>query len=98
MSIFQLTKRDFIPPHYDAIIELTGDYKDKFPDHVMVETYRGRVITEFEKNGYDDSDFIATVWNDNLNKPIDVMYATTRGWTYLNNAEIDASDAGFFDE
>lgn len=52
--------------------------------------YAGCVLSTWERNGYDDSDYYATVWDEDLQKVIDVEYDTTRagggGW-----AEIDAT-------
>jgi GH24 family phage-related lysozyme (muramidase) len=54
-------------------------------------THHGLVLSLGERNGYDDSDFYATVWNDETGCPDTVEYATTRGWTYANGATIDAT-------
>lgn len=53
--------------------------------------YEGRVLATRERNGYDDSDFVALCWDDDEGKVVHVTYATTRSWTYLNGAVIDAS-------
>lgn len=55
-------------------------------------TYEGAVIATYERNGYDDSDFVALVWNEDKQSVISVEYATTRGWTYGNSATIDATE------
>lgn len=52
-------------------------------------THTGRVLSLRERNGYHDSDFLATVWTDD--GPKEIEYASTRGWTYFNGAEIDAT-------
>lgn len=54
-------------------------------------TYVGRVLSTGEHNWYDDSDFFAIVWDDNTNAPIEIEYASTRGWSYANGATIDAT-------
>jgi hypothetical protein len=54
----------------------------------MEETYKGLVVETGEHNGYDDSDFFAVVWNGE--RFTEVTYASTRGWTYANSAEVDA--------
>lgn len=92
MSIFQLTQKDCLPPIYDSIKAVpTNALTNLNPDdYVIVETYRDRVLETYEQNGYDDSDFIAVIWDSVNKKPVDVTYATTRAWTYLNNAEVDA--------
>lgn len=59
---------------------------------VTVETYQHRVLSLREANGYNDSDFYALVWDDEQGKPIEVMYASTRGWTYPCGASVDADE------
>lgn len=55
----------------------------------MKTTHIGQVIEIGERNYYDDSDFFARVWDgENISE---IEYATTRGWTYPNNAWIDAT-------
>ena len=54
-------------------------------------TYIGLVLAVGERNGYDDSDFYATVWNPTTKSPFNVEYGTTRAWTYPNHAEVDAT-------
>jgi hypothetical protein len=58
----------------------------------METSYVGRVISLRERNGYDDSDFYATVWDDTTDSPKEIEYASTRGWTYPNGATIDAPE------
>lgn len=60
-------------------------------DHHLFEYYRGCVISEFERNGYDDSDFVAVVWDESTQTIQDITYATTRFWTYCNSCTIDAT-------
>jgi hypothetical protein len=57
----------------------------------METTFVGKVLELRERNGYHDSDFFATVWDDEQKKPREIEYATTRGWTYPNGADIDAT-------
>lgn len=56
-----------------------------------VKTYEGAVLNTGERNGYDDSDFYADVWDEASKSIKRVDYATTRGWTYLNGAAVDAT-------
>jgi hypothetical protein len=60
-----------------------------FPIYLQ-ESYVGCVVALREMNGYDDSDFYATVWSEDKGFH-EIMYASTRGWTYPNGANIDAS-------
>jgi hypothetical protein len=50
----------------------------------------GKVVSLREHNGYHDSDFYATYWDDRMEAFIEVEYASTRGWSYPNNAVVDA--------
>lgn len=45
-------------------------------------THRGLCIRDYERNGYDDSDFYMVVWSEEKNAPETICYATTRGWSY----------------
>jgi hypothetical protein len=54
-------------------------------------TYAGAVLATGEINGYDDSDFTATVWDEDSGTVKTIVYASTRGWTYLNGASVDAT-------
>lgn len=58
---------------------------------VIVTEYEGRVLARYEKNGYNDSDFYAIVETDEPGVFTTVCYASTRGWTYLNSATVDAT-------
>lgn len=53
-------------------------------------SYVDRVLSRHERNGYDDSDFYALVWDAATQSVKSVDYASTRGWTYHNHAIIDA--------
>lgn len=54
-------------------------------------TYIGAVLQTWEINGYDDSDFVAAVWDVSTGSVRTVEYASTRGWTYHNRARVDAT-------
>lgn len=54
------------------------------------EIYKGCVIDTWERNGYHDSDFYATVWDEETKTIKEYEYATTRCACY-GHAEIDAS-------
>lgn len=64
-----------------------GGSEDNPP--VYEVSYEGAVLSTGEHNYHDDSDFFARVWDGE--KVIEVQYATTRGWTYANSAEVDAT-------
>lgn len=77
--------------------ELTAECISGGPNHgrcrigYRVEQFRGRVVGERERNMHDDSDFFARIANED-GSTFEVLYATTRGWTYFNGCKIDASD------
>lgn len=58
---------------------------------VLYQYAHGRVLSTYEHNMRDDSDFYAVVWNPEKQEPERVMYATTRGWSYPCNATVDAT-------
>lgn len=61
------------------------------PEHFET-SYEGAVIALWEQNGYDDSDFVALVWDAEKEHLTTTTYATTRGWTYANSAAKDATE------
>ena len=54
-------------------------------------SYEGCVLALRERNMYDDSDFLAMVWNEETQRTEWIEYATTRAYTYSNGAAIDAT-------
>ncbi len=56
-------------------------------------SYEGAVLHTYERNGYDDSDFYAIVWDTESKTFKHIEYASTRGWTYHNGATVDATEA-----
>ena len=56
------------------------------------DTYIGATLKLGEHNYYDDSDFYAIVWDAEAGKAREIEYASTRGWTYGNQATVDATD------
>lgn len=46
------------------------------------DTHVGLCLSDFERNGYDDSDFIMVVWNPEKGAPEQICFASTRGWSY----------------
>lgn len=45
-------------------------------------SHEGLCLRDYERNGYDDSDFHMIVWNVDRNEPEDICFASTRGWSY----------------
>lgn len=81
MPIYEMTSGD----QYDYIIPA-----DRYGHEIRMQiTFSGAVLQKYERNGYDDSDFYAIVWNGSEIEHVE--YATTRGWTYPNGAKVDAT-------
>jgi len=87
MSIITMCDKD-TPGAYKS-----DHWSSETSDIYLHERYEGRVIALREINGYNDSDFYATVWDDETEKPKRIEYASTRGWSYPNHATfVDATD------
>ena len=54
------------------------------------EVAKGCVISKREYNGYDDSDFFATYWDEGSKEPKEIEYSTTRAGS-CGSATIDAT-------
>lgn len=61
----------------------------EFENSVHATSFVGKVFATRERNGYDDSDFYAVVWDGTSVR--NVEYGTTRAWTYHNSAAADAT-------
>lgn len=57
----------------------------------MEKTHEGQVLAVLEVNSYDDSDFVAVVWDFETQAPKRVVFASTRAWSYPNHAKVDAT-------
>lgn len=53
--------------------------------------HEGAVLGTRVHSWIDDDDYYAIVWDDETEQPREVMYATTRWWTYGNGATVDAT-------
>lgn len=60
--------------------------------HYVKTEYAGCVLDMLEHNHYDDSDFDAIVYDAETDSIKTIEYGTTRFWTYLNTAWVDATD------
>lgn len=88
--------RDELRPECCTDWAESSDWDNKQPCRVvqplyMHTTHRGLVLSLGELNGRDDSDFYAVVWNREKQCTERIGYATTRGWSYPNNASVDAT-------
>lgn len=55
-------------------------------------THVGLCLEDREYNGRDDSDFHMLVWDPVKKVPVDIMFATTRGWSYPSyGSSVDAT-------
>lgn len=67
-----------------------GGYKPSY--YWTKKIFVGKCIREREYNGYDDSDFYMLVWDDEINAPREIQFASTRGWTYpCMGSSVDAT-------
>ena len=68
---------------------------DKYNRPVVVaweQSYVGHVLSTYERNGYDDSDFYAVVYDEATDSIKHVEYASTRGYTYDCGARVDTTE------
>lgn len=77
---------NFQKSHPDGVVEPIEDRSDSF----RFTFAKGRVVDTYERNGRDDSDFYAVYKADDGSFK-EIMYATTRGYTYDNGASIDCT-------
>ena len=72
------------------IRKITGDSSSS-QDYWLYDTYVGLCVAERERNYRDDSDFYMTVWDEETKSFKEIMFATTRAWTYpMMNSCVDA--------
>lgn len=50
--------------------------------YATYESHHGLCIEDFERNGYDDSDWYMVVWNPEKRETETILFASTRGWSY----------------
>lgn len=66
--------------------EITDPKSERYHNETFViviyETHHGLCLFETERNGYHDSDFFMTIWNEDKQIPERIQFATTRGWCY----------------
>lgn len=65
---------------------------DAEKDIVLYDTYIGMCLVERERNMRDDSDFYMTVWDETTESPKEIMFASTRFWSYpCYGSSVDAT-------
>jgi hypothetical protein len=60
-----------------------------------VESYKGATLAEYEINGYDDSDWIAIVWDESTQSVQSIEYRSTRGACGAANFSIDGTPEAY---
>lgn len=78
---YHLLQQDF-EVYIDGVPQ--GERPIKYGPNVYAtyETHHGLCIRDFERNGYDDSDWYMVVWNPDKKEPETIEFASTRGWSY----------------
>jgi hypothetical protein len=96
MAIIRMGGNDYFPADAGAYCPLSDNVdrvKKGFNPIVLWTEDEGLCLHEYEVNGYDDSDFYMVVWDEEQCKPINKMFATTRGWSYpCYGSSADATD------
>lgn len=84
-------RTEFHVGEYCPLPGVNGMNSDRQGDTLYM-THQGLCLVDFERNMYDDSDFYMTVWNPVTKRPSNIMFATTRGWSYpCYNSWVDAT-------
>lgn len=69
-------------------VQSNGGLADLSQEDFFVE-FEGATLATWERNGPDDSDFLALVWTGQELKALE--YASTSYWSYANSAIVDAT-------
>lgn len=86
ISLCKATTEGAVGHHYHAGYDIyhNGEYVTcPGPSaYWTVASHVGLCLREREHNMRDDSDFYMLVWNPEKGEPEEIMFGTTRGWTY----------------
>lgn len=87
MPIVNFSSASMIDFREGAYCPIDGNYntpkeRERSGGICLWNTHVGLCISEREANYYDDSDFYMTVWNPETGSAEEIMFATTRGWSY----------------
>lgn len=74
-------RTEFHPGEYCPLPGVSG-MNDQRQGDTLYTTHHGLCVAERERNMYDDSDFFMTVWDPVSRSAHEIMFATTRGWSY----------------
>lgn len=77
MPIIRMTSKENAPEGAINLRQLE-DHENLW----LYDTHHGLCISEYERNGYNDSDFYMVVWNEEKQAPESLEFASTRGWSY----------------
>jgi len=75
--------RETIPADAENVREVNGFWR--------YDLYAGRVLDVYERNGYDDSDFVAIVWMGEEEGAVHVEYGSTAYYS-TSSASVDATE------
>jgi hypothetical protein len=83
MPIIHMTSDpDKVPAGAQNLRKYEGGWGGECPNLWLYDTHHGFCIRDYERNGYDDSDWYMVVWNPEKNEPETIEFASTRGWSY----------------
>ncbi len=76
-----------IPVDAQNVRNVSNEWRNYYPDPEAFElwlydTHVGICLFESERNGYNDSDFYMTFWDEETQQPKSYEFASTRGWCY----------------
>lgn len=91
-GVFDYNELKYVEWSQDNVIDgAYSNVSDK--DYFLYLTYEGKCLKNRERNGYHDSDFLMLVWDDEIEAPRWIEYASTRGWSYpAYGSWVDATD------
>ena len=83
MPIIHMTSRPEDAPAGAVNLRKLEEYSGQKLDNLwLYETHHGLCISDYERNGYNDSDWYMVVWNHEKQAPESIEFASTRGWSY----------------
>lgn len=87
--IHMASKLEDIPADAVNVRDVTEQWKDSCAEEYrdkyklfLYDTHVGLCIRDYERNGYNDSDWYMIIWNPVEKRPETLEFASTRGWSY----------------
>lgn len=77
-----VTQKERLPADAKDVQDVSQSYGPSSGEIWTYQTHHGLCIREWERNGYDDSDFYMVIWDPEKQEPYDYCFASTSGWTY----------------